>query len=67
MFCKGSHGGYERKLVAFLQFWEIAVAVVDPKRIRDYANAMGGYAKNDSIDADMIRHYTQTAYGKNRL
>lgn len=60
-------GGYERKLVAFLQAREIAVAVVNPKRIRDYANAMGAYAKNDRIDADMIRHYAQTAYGKNRL
>lgn len=60
-------GGYERKLVAFLQAREIAVAVVNPKRIRDYANAMGAYAKNDRIDADMIRHYAQTAYDKNRL
>lgn len=60
-------GGYERKLVAFLQAREIAVAVVNPKRVRDYAKAMGAYAKNDRIDADMIRHYAQTAYGKNRL
>ncbi|MCK9394896.1 MAG: IS110 family transposase [Methylobacter sp.] len=60
-------GGYERKLVAFLQAREIAVAVVNPKRIRDYANSMGAYAKNDRIDADMIRHYAQTAYDKNRL
>jgi transposase len=60
-------GGYERKLVAFLQAREIAVAVVNPKRIRDYAKAMGAYAKNDRIDADMIRHYAQTAYDKNRL
>jgi transposase len=60
-------GGYERKLVAFLQAREIAVAVVNPKRVRDYANAMGAYAKNDRIDADMIRHYAQTAYDKNRL
>lgn len=37
--------GYERKLVAFLQAREIAVAVVNPKRVRDYANAMGAYAK----------------------
>jgi transposase len=60
-------GGYERKLAAFLQAREMAVAVVNPKRIRDYAKAMGAYAKNDRIDADMIRHYAQTAYDKNRL
>jgi transposase len=60
-------GGYERKLVAFLQAREIAVAVVNPKRVRDYANAMGAYAKNDRIDAHMIRHYAESAYAKNRL
>lgn len=66
-FVMEATGGYERKLVAFLQNREIAVAVINPKRVRDYANAMGAYAKNDRIDADMIRHYAQTAYGKNRL
>ncbi len=28
---------------------------------------MGAYAKNDRIDANMIRHYAQTAYDKKRL
>jgi len=40
-FVMEATGGYERKLVAFLQAREIAVAVVNPKRIRDYANSMG--------------------------
>lgn len=66
-FVMEATGGYERKLVAFLQNQEIAVAVVNPKRVRDYAKAMGAYAKNDRIDADMIRHYAQTAHNKNRL
>jgi transposase len=66
-FVMEATGGYERKLVAFLQAREIAVAVVNPKRVRDYANAMGAYAKNDRIDANMIRHYAQTAYDKKRL
>jgi transposase len=30
-------GGYERKLVSFLQSKEIGVAVVNAKRVRDYA------------------------------
>ena len=60
-------GGYERKLVSFLQSKEIAVAVVNAKRVRDYANAMGAYAKNDRIDAQMIRHYAQAAILKDRL
>lgn len=66
-FVMEATGGYERKLVAFLQAREIAVAVVNPKRVRDYAKSMGAYAKNDHIDAHMIRHYAQTAFGKNRL
>lgn len=66
-FVMEATGGYERKLVVFLQAQDIAVAVVNPKRIRDYAKAMGAYAKNDRIDADMIRHYAQTAYDKKRL
>ena len=60
-------GGYEKKLVSFLQSKGIAVAVVNAKRVRDYANAMGAYAKNDRIDAQMIRHYAQAAFAKNRL
>jgi transposase len=60
-------GGYERKPVAFLQSRNIAVAVVNPKRVRDYAKAMGAYAKNDRIDAAMIRQYAQAAYDTNRL
>lgn len=66
-FVMEATGGYERKLVAFLQALEIAVAVVNPKRVRDYAKSMGAYAKNDRIDAHMIRHYAQTALGRNRL
>jgi transposase len=28
---------------------------------------MEAYAKNDRIDAQMIRHYSQSAFAKNRL
>lgn len=66
-FVMEATGGYERKLVNFLQSKEIAVAVVNAKRVRDYANSMGAYAKNDRIDAQMIRHYAQAAFAKNRL
>jgi transposase len=60
-------GGYEKALVNFLQAQELAVAVVNPKRVRDYAHSMGAYAKNDRIDARMIRDYAQSAHGKGRL
>lgn len=66
-FVMEATGGYERKLVSFLQSKGIAVAVVNAKRVRDYANSMGAYAKNDHIDAQMIRHYAQAASAKNRL
>jgi transposase len=66
-FIMEATGGYEKPLANFLQDNSYAVAVVNPKRVRDYANAMGAYAKNDRIDAQMIRHYGQSAFAKNRL
>lgn len=45
-------GGYERKLLSFLQSKEIAVAVVNAKRVRDYANAMGAYAQAAFLKID---------------
>jgi transposase len=66
-FVMEATGGYERKPVSFLQSKNIAVAVINAKRVRDYANAMGAYAKNDRIDAQMIRHYAQVAFAKGRL
>jgi transposase len=60
-------GGYEKPLVSFLLTENIKVAVVNAKRVRDFANAMGAYAKNDRIDAHMIRYYAETAYPKGRL
>lgn len=66
-FVMEATGGYEKPLANFLQAKGYAVAVVNAKRVRDYANAMGAYAKNDRIDAQMIRHYGQSAFAKNRL
>src|SRR5579871_6129672 len=47
-------GGYERRWVAALLDAGIPVAVVNPKRIRDFAKAMGILAKSDRIDARVI-------------
>lgn len=66
-FVMEATGGYEKKLVNFLQSKKIAVAVINAKRVRDYANSMGAYAKNDRIDAQMIRQYGQVSFAKNRL
>ncbi|GEM_PF-2004797 len=51
--------GYERKLVNFLLSNGIAVSVVNAKRVRDYAKAIGQHAKNDRIDAHVIRQYAE--------
>jgi len=66
-FVMEATGGYEKPLVSFLLTENIKVAVVNAKRVRDFANAMGAYAKNDRIDATMIRYYAETAYAKGRM
>jgi transposase len=47
-------GGYESTIASALQKARIAVHIVDPKRIRNFAKAAGRRAKNDPIDADTI-------------
>lgn len=54
-------GGYEKKLAHFLLSRSIAVSVVNPKRIRDFAKALGILAKNDKIDAHVIRQFAEVA------
>jgi transposase len=50
-------GGYEMKLAVELQAAGFPVAVVNPKRIRDFARASGQLAKTDQIDARIITEY----------
>jgi len=66
-FVMEASGGYEKKLVSFLLAKQIKVAVVNAKRVRDFANAMGAYAKNDVIDAEMIRQYAEAAHIRHHL
>lgn len=66
-FVMEATGGYEKAFVSFLLGKEIKVAVVNAKRVRDFANAMGAYAKNDRIDAIMIRQYAESAHARDRL
>lgn len=65
-FVLESTGGYEKRFVAFLQTQKIAVSVVNAKRVRDYAKAIGQHAKNDRIDAQMIRQYAEMVQPKPR-
>ncbi len=47
--------GMKESRVNLLLSKGIAVSVVNAKRVRDYAKAIGQHAKNDRIDAHIIR------------
>jgi transposase len=50
-------GGYENRLVKLLHEHNIPLAVVNPRRVRDFANGVGIDAKTDPIDAGVIAFY----------
>jgi transposase len=50
-------GGYENQLVSVLHKNGIALAVVNPRRVRDFAKGIGMDAKTDPIDAKAIAYY----------
>ncbi len=58
-------GGYESLMVKWLSSQNIPVVLLNAKRVRDYARAIGQFAKNDCIDAGIIREYGRTF--KNKL
>ena len=60
-------GGYERDLARALRRAGFAVYVVDPKRVRHYAKAVGQLAKTDRIDARIIAEYGVTVLRAGRL
>lgn len=54
--CEAS-GGYERGLIGALQEAGFAVALVNPRQVRDYARASGLLAKTDRLDARVLARY----------
>jgi transposase len=52
-------GGYEREVVADLTDAGYRVAVINPKRVRDFAKALGLVAKTDRIDARVLALFAQ--------
>lgn len=50
-------GGYERALVLALHTAGIALSVVNPRQVRDYARARGLLSKTDRIDAAVLADY----------
>ena len=53
-------GGYELALASTLQAEGWAVAIVNPRRIRDFARAAGQLAKTDTLDARIIAQFAAT-------
>lgn len=53
-------GGYEIDLAIALEEASLPVAVVNPRRVRDYGRAVGRLAKTDQIDAELLAHYAAT-------
>jgi transposase len=53
-------GGYEREWAKALREKDVEVRIVDPKRVRRFAQSAGRLAKNDAIDAEMITWFGET-------
>lgn len=52
-------GGYESLVAGALAGNGIAVAVVNPRQVRDFAKAMGVLAKTDRIDARVLARFAE--------
>jgi transposase len=53
-------GGYERALVLAAHRANVAVSVLNPRQVRDYARARNLLAKTDEIDAAVLADYGAT-------
>jgi transposase len=54
-----STGGLELPLVEALAAAAVPVAVINPKRLRDFAKGVGYLAKNDQLDATVLAWYAE--------
>jgi transposase len=52
-------GGLQTPLVALLMESGLAVAVVNPRQVRDFAKALGILAKTDRVDAHVLARFAQ--------
>ena len=53
-------GGYERALLTALSLEGLPVSLVNPKRVRDFAKALGRLAKTDTLDAAVLARFAET-------
>lgn len=52
-------GGYERAVACALLERNMPVAVVNPRQVRQFAQASGKLAKTDRIDAEVLAHFAE--------
>ena len=52
-------GGWETAVVSALAVAKLPVVVVNPKQVRDFAKAMGHFAKTDSLDAKVLALFAE--------
>jgi transposase len=52
-------GGYEKAVVKMLWRVGVGVAVVEPRRVRAYAKALGIQAKTDALDAGVLARFAR--------
>jgi transposase len=54
--CEAS-GPYHLPLLAYAQQHGLAISVLNPRQVRDFARAQGILAKTDALDARVLAHY----------
>ena len=52
-------GGYEQQALGLLSEQQVGVAILNPRAVRQFAQAMGSLEKTDAIDAGMIAWYAE--------
>lgn len=50
-------GGYEQLVADVLRAHGVAVSIVNPRQVRDFAKATGQLAKTDRLDARVLAHF----------
>ena len=55
-----STGGYERVVADVLRERGVAVCIVNPRQVRDFAKATGQLAKTDRLDARVLARFGET-------
>ena len=60
-------GGLEALVASELHAAGMLVAVVNPRRVREFARALGRLAKTDRLDALVLAQFAQSAHSNGRL